>query len=794
MAAAFTLNESRHSQALDHVHQMRLCRPENNDELWRKCASWLTKWELIRKDHKSNWPTACIADLANILRDGVILCKLLNKIEPGALDMKDVNLKPTLAQFLCLRNINLFLKSCVDNFGLKQSDIFQDIMLFDLINFHKVLCTLSKLSQSPKALKSGIPGFSARKPKTREEEIIYQSLKSIEMGEREQDSINHECDFDRTREEIYEDLCVDRRSLEEPPTFEKRDFVIKEMLDTEKNYVDVLSKLKKNYMQPLINQMKPEHHGIIFFKIKELRDIHSEFLQELFFARSNPLMKLSTVFLKWREKFLVYGKYCANLTKATAILQELCDTDELFNQAVSKYEKEDNNGRFKLRDVLSVPMQRILKYHLLLDKLIENTDRNHEEHNDLRRAREAMLDVAGYINEAARDSEHLEVINNLQETITDWNLGPTQKLSDYGRLLKDASLKIRAHEDQKTRCRYIFIFDKCVLICKQLKGNVFGYRDLINISDYHIEEIHNRPILNKEARAAYQFYLVKNDNQNAFTILVRTSELKQQIIKAVNDALDNIHPKALQRTTHTLELQSFAQPVQCLVCCKYLKGLIYQGYKCSVCEVHVHKDCIQNSGKCGTCQPASLPVMNGAIIDCPLNEKLWFVGEMDRNTASAKLEKRENGTFLVRIRPFSEENDKFAVTMKTDNSVKHMKICCKVELRGDTKKYYLSESKFFGSVEELVLNYQMNSLKEIFERLGANTKLLLPFRQLKATAVRSFEAQEAEQISAIEEQKFVVIGKEGYRDGWWKVRNENKEFGYVPSSVLRLEGQVRFDS
>lgn len=41
---------------------------------------------------------------------------------------------------------------------------------------------------------------------------------------------------------------------------------------------------------------------------------------------------------------------------------------------LQKYEKEDNNGRFKLRDVLSVPMQRILKYHLLLDKLIENTD------------------------------------------------------------------------------------------------------------------------------------------------------------------------------------------------------------------------------------------------------------------------------------------------------------------------------------------------------------------------------------------------------------------------------------
>lgn len=79
-----------------------------------------------------------------------------------------------------------------------------------------------------------------------------------------------------------------------------------------------------------------------------------------------------------------------------------------------------------------------------------------------------MLDVAGYINEAAKDSEHLEVINNLQETITEWEL-EDQRLSDFGRLMKDAELKIKAHQDQKIKSRYVFIFDRCILICKQLK-------------------------------------------------------------------------------------------------------------------------------------------------------------------------------------------------------------------------------------------------------------------------------------------------------------------------------------
>lgn len=50
-------------------------------------------------------------------------------------------------------------------------------------------------------------------------------------------------------------------------TLEKRDFVIKELIDTERNYVDVLGKLKKNFMKPLQSVLDEVTHGIIFYKI-----------------------------------------------------------------------------------------------------------------------------------------------------------------------------------------------------------------------------------------------------------------------------------------------------------------------------------------------------------------------------------------------------------------------------------------------------------------------------------------------------------------------------------------------
>lgn len=82
-----------------------------NDELWRDCVVWLTRWEVLRKDHRANWPQATIVDLATTLRDGVLLCTLLGKIDPGCIDMKMVNMKPMMAQVLH-SNCTSFFEYC----------------------------------------------------------------------------------------------------------------------------------------------------------------------------------------------------------------------------------------------------------------------------------------------------------------------------------------------------------------------------------------------------------------------------------------------------------------------------------------------------------------------------------------------------------------------------------------------------------------------------------------------------------------------------------------------------------
>lgn len=150
------------------------------------------------------------------------------------------------------------------------------------------------------------------------------------------------------------------------------------------------------------------------------------------------------------------------------------------------------------------------------------------------------------------------------------------------------------------------------------QNNQFAYRDLLNIMEYRLDKSH-RAVLNSQARWPYNFLLVRIDQQMAYTVYVRTIEVKEQIMKAIADAQwvllctfcsnlmnndiyirrDNIQPKSLSYTNHNFELHTFATPVQCAYCCKYLKGLIFQGYLCHKCNCAVDKACIQFSGKCG---------------------------------------------------------------------------------------------------------------------------------------------------------------------------------------------------
>ena len=465
---------------------------------------------------------------------------------------------------------------------------------------------------------------------------------------------------------------------------EQRDYCIKELVETEGNYVDVLNMLRKHFLRPIIS-MKDSDKSIVFKNIIELGEIHATFYKELLasvstnmsVSSSKPKLTIGEVFLEFKQRFLIYGNFCSDLPVAQQRLDSLCDRDEAITEEITQCERNANGGRFRLRDLLAVPMQRVLKYHLLLRELLSHTPTTMDDYHSIRQAYDAMLDVADFINEAKRDSEQLNIIREIQNSITDYTslLPPgvaTLELKDYGRLRKDGELKILNHDHSsgsssaKTKVRYAFIFDQVMLMCKAARGDHYTFKDSLTLQDYKVQDgiglsnaTANEMSLGGSRRGrdgstrwAHSFMLVHAQNVNAFTLFARTAEDKLKWMEAINEALKNVLPgqggvHSAPMSSHKVYMGNFEKGVCCEYCNKLLRGLFYQGYSCVSCHRIMHRDCISLLPKCSG--PSSLLQNSNAQ-----NQVSSDVGPSDRPlTSTASVRHRKGNPPALPPRPTS---------------------------------------------------------------------------------------------------------------------------------------------
>uniref|UniRef100_A0A0N5AX76 Calponin-homology (CH) domain-containing protein n=1 Tax=Syphacia muris TaxID=451379 RepID=A0A0N5AX76_9BILA len=109
----------------------------NEDE-----ATNLLQWVagLIKEDINTS---GTFQNFGDTLRDGTILCKLLNAIKPGTI--KKI-MKP-MTNFNCMENINQFC-TAVRTFGVKDEETFQSVDLFEARDYFSVCVTLQSLSRA----------------------------------------------------------------------------------------------------------------------------------------------------------------------------------------------------------------------------------------------------------------------------------------------------------------------------------------------------------------------------------------------------------------------------------------------------------------------------------------------------------------------------------------------------------------------------------------------------------------------------------------------------------------------
>uniref|UniRef100_UPI0037E84C45 proto-oncogene DBL n=1 Tax=Semicossyphus pulcher TaxID=241346 RepID=UPI0037E84C45 len=270
-------------------------------------------------------------------------------------------------------------------------------------------------------------------------------------------------DFQGNRSCLYGSTTETESETEDNPEQVTR-HIMKELIATERIYVDELLSVLLGYRaemeDPSMSNLLPSalrsQKDVLFGNMPEIYQLHSRiFLQDLQGCLDTP-ERVGACFLKRKEKFQVYERYCQNKPRSELLWRQC--SDSLFFQECQK--KLDH--KLGLDSYLLKPVQRLTKYQLLLKELLKHCTEVRYR-CELQEALNSMLELLKSVN----DSMHQIAITGYQGDLS--QLGRVVLQGGFSVWIshKRAAVRMKELARFKPMQRHLFLYDHALLFCKR---------------------------------------------------------------------------------------------------------------------------------------------------------------------------------------------------------------------------------------------------------------------------------------------------------------------------------------
>ncbi|NXL68868.1 PKHG3 protein, partial [Chordeiles acutipennis] len=258
--------------------------------------------------------------------------------------------------------------------------------------------------------------------------------------------------------------------------------VVLEIVESERTYARDLRSIVEGYLGKIIDAeepvLRPEQVSALFGNIEDIYELSSTLLQNLESCASDPVA-VAVCFVTRSQEFAIYTQYCNNYPSSVAALAEC-----MRSKPQARFLRECQE---RLRHALPLgayllkPVQRILKYHLLLQEIAKHFEhKSGDDYEVVLEAIDTMTCVAWYINDMKRKHEHAIRQQEIQSLLLGWK-GPD--LTSYGELVLEGTFRAQRARHE----RAVFLFDKTLLITKR-RGDHYVYKSHIPCSSLMLIE------------------------------------------------------------------------------------------------------------------------------------------------------------------------------------------------------------------------------------------------------------------------------------------------------------------
>nr|XP_028599449.1 kalirin isoform X12 [Podarcis muralis] len=307
----------------------------------------------------------------------------------------------------------------------------------------------------------------------------------------------------------------------------KKEFIMAELLQTEKAYVRDLHECLETYLWEMTSGVEEIPPGIlnkehiIFGNIQEIYDFHNNiFLKELEKYEQLP-EDVGHCFVTWADKFQMYVTYCKNKPDSSQLILEHAGT--FFDEIQQRHGLANSISSYLIK-----PVQRITKYQLLLKELLTCCE---EGKGELKDGLEVMLSVP----KKANDAMHVSMLEGFDEN-----------LDVQGELILQDSFQVWDPKSliRKGRERHLFLFEISLVFSKEIKDSAghtkYVYKNKLLTSELGVtEHVEGDP-------CKFALWSGRTPSSDNKTVLKASNiETKQEWIKNIREVIQErmIHLK-----------------------------------------------------------------------------------------------------------------------------------------------------------------------------------------------------------------------------------------------------------
>ncbi|VDH95144.1 Rho GTPase-activating protein 20 [Mytilus galloprovincialis] len=192
-------------------------------------------------------------------------------------------------------------------------------------------------------------------------------------------------------DDVFEELGLqnDQEEEEDDPRYD----VVNDLQKTEREYCRLLRSILNTYGEPLrkFSSLTAEDHKVLFVGIEPILSISAMLTSKFEDVLKTWDSSASQIGNLFSSKFWnLYEDYLKNYSKARKLLEDRCTEDQSFLEFCNLRKGQTT---YNLQTLLHLPVQRIPEYDKYLNDLLDETEPNHQDYEELSRATSRVKNV-----------------------------------------------------------------------------------------------------------------------------------------------------------------------------------------------------------------------------------------------------------------------------------------------------------------------------------------------------------------------------------------------------------------